>query len=1477
MPKSKNSYFKGLNKDNSKSKYDPSNYYDAKNLKVITHKGLSTGSIENEKGNALAFKIPGIPETTYTHPDLTTTTMPSQTALNIVGWCAVDKYIVVFTSNDSGSGQIWRLEYNEKTNTIKDLFISGNLSVAKHLIFNGNLDFRTTHRIEVEGRYENSAIIRVYWTDFLNPLRTVNILDPDLINSKADLLDKDPNITFSIPQPFKIDSGNLPSGSKVQYCYRLLSEDGTETDMSPVSPLVTLTSGDIDTVTHYSQLRNSGSSTTGKKSVTFKLKNIDTDYSIIQHIAVVYTSLDTPDIYQFGEDAIPSSGEMEVVLTGNETPTFDVAETVYSAVSSGFSLCKTLDSKNNYLIVGNIKKEQSEITSNEWDARAYRFKNVDDDDYPDIISKCTLDDLSNPIDLFKTTTSDPDYDSVPADHDAINAYNLERENRFWYNFHQYKYQKDGKTLGGSGKNVSYKFCYHQVHLDDSVEIVNSKSETQTAPWLRSSRGSWEEASGIINVDGTPHKYEIQNQFNNFASPIIESLFTGYARGEVYRFGIQFYTKKGGVTFVSWIGDIKFPDPISNREITSGAEDFPVADSVDDKLRGRSLGIEFTIDVSAIASKIGGYRIVRMERTEADKTRLGTGVIMLEDRLGDFKNQDKKDRHHTLHGAMNPTSDAHGAFASGSIFAGTNRIEWHGDKIGTNSWHLPDLPGINLGGAEQPHGTILGRRPAYNTGLNGKRGSRSKTILFAPFVQPGMNDFSTGGFRFQRQPDDYIKTIGYYAAFATLYNRGTTNNHGDDTKWDPHRNQMQSWVWKLREYKRPNHGRFNADLSENSVDGCEAFPIKNITYADKGIRVKSGDLGENYYYNISYGRGDKGHANNMPYGIGSDICRMELYGWWSNLHDKTPDENNNTGIYAFEPDDELSHGYFDAAEVMDHYDNKRSVTTSSTVFCKSTDDYKCVKQAFHFKEIAYVREVLKQYGGNTFESRSKSTYMSTGHFQPITGHSNQFITSPEIYGGDVTVHCFAKDYIIPYSVSGQNPDGGLDDPNDYRLGVAVMYPCESRLNLEYHTSSAGNFIANRNRMDTYNYLNESYSHDEFYSQQNNSEKKFVAKDFAVITVEEFPHRLWISKAKIDGELIDNWKKFETANILDVDGSYGPINKVINFQDRLVFYQDHAIGVAAIDETSVALDEAGVEIVLGKGRTLKDFRYMTTTTGTVHQHSVVASTTALYHYDVTIRKLFKLTQGPSSVSDMKGMSSFFAENVDGLIVNTDKTLNKTTSVAPFGNKAVGVHSVFDPRHNRVLFTFLTPKDGVSDFTIGYNEYMDAFESFYSYTPGIYLNTGRRLLSVTTASIDNTDHVYLHDAGDYGSFYGLLADTSITLLVAPDADFPKIFTNIEYNSEISIDDIPLLLPDPPETLSSIEIWNDYQTTGNIPLIVGTNIKRRMRHWRHVIGRDTNSSGNKARIRDYSIYIKLTRTNGGNKRLVLHDVMISYTPARD
>lgn len=60
MAQHKVGYTKGLNKDLSKDKYNNQNYFDANNIRIITSGGLSTGSIENEKGNKLLFDFPTI-------------------------------------------------------------------------------------------------------------------------------------------------------------------------------------------------------------------------------------------------------------------------------------------------------------------------------------------------------------------------------------------------------------------------------------------------------------------------------------------------------------------------------------------------------------------------------------------------------------------------------------------------------------------------------------------------------------------------------------------------------------------------------------------------------------------------------------------------------------------------------------------------------------------------------------------------------------------------------------------------------------------------------------------------------------------------------------------------------------------------------------------------------------------------------------------------------------------------------------------------------------------------------------------------------------------------------------------------------------------------------------------------------------------------------------------------------------------------
>jgi len=181
-------------------------------------------------------------------------------------------------------------------------------------------------------------------------------------------------------------------------------------------------------------------------------------------------------------------------------------------------------------------------------------------------------------------------------------------------------------------------------------------------------------------------------------------------------------------------------------------------------------------------------------------------------------------------------------------------------------------------------------------------------------------------------------------------------------------------------------------------------------------------------------------------------------------------------------------------------------------------------------------------------------------------------------------------------------------------------------------------------------------------------------------------------------------------------------------------------------------------------------------------------------------------------------------------------------------------------------------LNGFTLSYNEILNAFESFLDYKPNIYLHTGRRLLSVN--SFTNEREIYEHDTGDYGQFYGAYHNSKITLILAPGADIIKVFDNIEYNAEISINDLDA----PNEALKQMRFYNDYQDTGIIPLTLGNTVVKRMRKFRSTIPRDAKdaAASPKPRMRDAYIFLELEFENNlDNKRLVLHDIGLSFRPA--
>lgn len=88
--------------------------------------------------------------------------------------------------------------------------------------------------VRVEGIVENESISRIYWTDNVNPLKTLNLKQGRLDLLPTTSLDITPLMKPSQPVLNTTLHGSLPVGV-YQYSYKLVSENGGESTFSPLS------------------------------------------------------------------------------------------------------------------------------------------------------------------------------------------------------------------------------------------------------------------------------------------------------------------------------------------------------------------------------------------------------------------------------------------------------------------------------------------------------------------------------------------------------------------------------------------------------------------------------------------------------------------------------------------------------------------------------------------------------------------------------------------------------------------------------------------------------------------------------------------------------------------------------------------------------------------------------------------------------------------------------------------------------------------------------------------------------------------------------------------------------------------------------------------------------------------------------------------------------------------------------------------
>jgi hypothetical protein len=1213
----------------------------------------------------------------------------------IIGYTNIKDTLILFTIikaaiNPDEFGGIFKVDLTEPELTPITIYLDSPFTP------NQTLNFNEDHPIQAIGRYENENIQRIYWTDNFNPVRTANILDPNLQTLSTDDLELSPQVTFSTPILDKVMQGGELNSGMYQYCYRLRNQEGAETRFSPPTNFIHVSNGSAywdyqEDPENQNEYNGTTPGEDSEKKVLLDFEGLDTDYDFIEIVAIYKsTGEGVTSAAIIGTASMNSNGICTFIHTTNAKD-IPISFEEVTAFTQAFNKAATLEAKDNRLFLGNLELTTDDL---EFDATAKRYKITSEvTRYPYKVSPTTVytNDI-NPLNNYD------DIEEVP-------------------NSDLYRYQSDGRTLGGEGTHIEYRFTKKVLAGNTTLASSNPGKVT-----------------GSLKTSLSPGDYK--DPFN------VEN-FVGYRRDEIYRFGIVLYDLKGNPGFVNWIGDIRFPAisdvdwegksnlytwaltaTIANSDVdyynpsihSSGAAlvfnyeeddhndmtDFSgvlnpttsinnggalmsqdldngwdrvsyglhyfghenVFNNTDNSPKGSpyntlfALGIEFRLKSlpEELEGKVSGYSIVRVKREDNDKSIEGSGII---------------------------SSWAH-RFTSPPV-------------IGT----------VDVGASDIEEFVFGRERSMVHTSWGDMSGNSSKKV--ALFGDPHHDkvfihspDFAFSN-NYPSSTDNFLKVeTGLIGSFQFEYTTDNVYVEKTFVSTKTHLTQI---------YGQPVNSQYTTQTSAATL-----FPerIFNIAYSNK----------------ISAG----GHLSNVALGSGFDDEDPPYVGVFNLLY--RGDWTDSTAVQVAGVGEEC---LFARLEIGMHYGsfvpNRLEFIQDGTLTEVSMRGNRSDKLYVSVKK----RGVSEyRYGGSDETARAQNVYISTGHFAPLESDNGW----QSVWGGDTYVAMYDEE-------SSRRPNGneGLHETSVGRQrSMSYIFPVETDFNITlrsgWHYANKTDFTA-----DTDTPLNQFILPD-CYSTENDL-VTFVPKPIGFTSSTIFPSRVAFSHAKSNGALIDGWRKFSLYDYVDIDGNNGGINSLNLLNDFMFYIQDTAVGILSINPVSTVLDESGASIVLGSGKNvIQDFKDLNAFAGVHKFISTVVGKTGLFWIDRNSKILYKVSpKGVVPISEVKGLKSWFSTNI------------KKDSYITAG---------YDSLNNEVLFS-------VNDsHTIVYNEMLDAFTSIYTFNTPLFINLKNRLFSVTPDSSE----MYEHGIGDYATWYESNDNVKLEFIVNKNPLYPKAFDSVTWS---------------------------------------------------------------------------------------------------
>lgn len=966
----------------------------------------------------------------------------------------------------------------------------------------------------------------------------------------------------------------------------------------------------------------------------------------------------------------------------------------------------------------------------------------------------------------ETLFTDATIPSLATTHDAINPTIKAITGDADYN--KYIYDSFG-NLGGTGLNVKYNIKYRTVNTNIGTATMDSSISVATSE--------------------NPNK------------------LTGLKRGEVYRIGIEFQNTKGQYTFAKWIADVKIPEiDIVNKPVDgNGVVKYPY--------------IEVELLNQPSETNITGWRILIVERTQADKTVLTQGFF--NPTIKDNKSpgytiypsyftrtfrQDNKipDYLNPVNEAVNPSQDVReyifpmryntlndieGRLAANDS-SDTDTIKFRREILSDdedyiinkeyNTFHSPEILknksnlGINNGDRIRFVGLVRNTNSRSSREIYGPDGfliteqnpaATNMLSTSATETHPGATILAQLSFTPITSEDTQRNRINTYKVIAGYNHKDTDNNH------------LYSSIKYA--YTRYFSGYDYIDLSEETISSPAPYiaPIEG---------VRSNDF------------------NGTVVDINPNMSFITKF---------NDDPNNDYNTVTFRAYNG-SHILLKVSDIVSKYD---TVTNNY--------DYLPIAEI--------VRNNINQYGGNTYTARQQNRYIPYSDLVPITD------TVAIGYKGDTYIQKF--NYLKTF----KSEDGKRT------IAELVSVPLETSVNLDLRFDNTKNKPDNKDADEL-----TSYGFNDVYNQKDTTIKA-IPKPSNFQELNNFPLDVLPSKKKFSGELIDSFTDFLINDRITLEGRYGPITALEEFNDNLFTFQRNAISYLAINPRVQINASDGVPIELGSGRLIERYQYMSTNSGSVNKWSITKTKNGLIYFDLLNKSLNFFNSQVQEISTLNGMYNY---------IKNFSTSNESSLVLDNPLDNTGVLSHYNHIEEDTYITFLTP---LNNFTLVYNGLSQGFIGFYDYAPNIYYDLNNKVL--TSNSDLNT--IWEHGKGEYQTYYGSYFPAYIQLVCNDNPDITKVFDNIHYNSvfKIGTQEQPFL------TFNQIEVRNGYQTTGTVPLVLNNSYgAKRHRRFNFVIPREEDTRN---RISNPWTFIKLifdkrlTDNPTSDYNFTLYDLLVSYT----